>query len=178
MKLGQALKEHAGQKVKIGSQSSFIYCGLADNAFEVLKQMNKRRLEELNEMIDAYQRKLTHFDSIWAARIESAMTTAKRECRERHFSDERREQRLAVVMRECEQKRKRDRERVQRLLETLPEQIRTFKRYEDRKIREIYPSIEEGIIILFEGNEVGAYWTFEEYEERKGDDNTIQSHRT
>lgn len=40
--------------------------------------------------------------------------------------------------------------------------------YLERKVKKIYDSIVDGIIILIEGNESGRYWTVEEFRTKNG----------
>lgn len=178
MKLKEALENHRGEKVKIGAASSFIFCGMAEDAFEVLDRMSMERLEELFKMLKDTTRKNEIFDRFWDAKTESFLRSVKSDARSKRWDELKTADRMKWAVKECDRKKQHDRTRTAHLLESLPEQIQKFKGFVERRVREEYESIEGGTIILIEGQETGAYWTYEEYEERGTDDKRNILHQT
>lgn len=167
MKLKETLLNHAGEQVKIGAQSSFIYCGIAEGAFDILDKMSAHRLEELKKQLDEIRRKNEMFDKIWTAKTDAFLRQTQMEARSKRWNEIKTAERMSGAVRMCDRKKNADRIRIARLLETLPVQIENFKGFEERRVRKEYESLEGGTIILIEGHEVGSYWTYEEYERGK-----------
>lgn len=164
MKLREALKLHAGEKVKIGALSSFIFCGTAEGAMEVLKKLSSARKKELISLLESTKNRNANFERIWIAKSEKSMEQAARNAKTMKWTEAKKMQMMQKAVESCDKSKEAERRRIKKLLETLPEQIEHFKGYEERKVLEVYPSLFGGTIILFEGTEVGAHWDYDEVE--------------
>lgn len=165
MKLKDALNKYSGETVKLGSATSFVYCGKVENNIcQILDDLSKKELERI---VTFYQKTVKHdakFEEFWEKNIENAIKNLNEETYRKKWTDAIREKKLKSLMDKKTREKVNDRKRTDAILATYPERIRTWTNYPERKVKEEYESIEGGMIVIFEGLEQGDYWTVEEYE--------------
>lgn len=135
MQLKNELRKHYGKNVKIGSQSSFVWCNcITDEAFKDIEHESRVILKNHMKMLHMYRVKLK---GLMSAKPSNKIERAKIE------------DRIEIC--------KHGIEKYERL-------IATFKPLLDRKVKEVYPSVYENeIIILIYGEESGSFWSVNEY---------------
>ena len=167
MKLKDALINHSGERVKIGAQSSYIFCGTLDESIsEVFEKHDKVEVRRLQKILNDTRRHDEKFDSIWNTKTEMELKTFHTAARKYRWNNDMILKKHSELIKRIEQRKKNDRMRVDKLLEALPQRIENYVGIADREVKEEYESLEGGTIIIFDGMEVGAYWTYDEYEER------------
>lgn len=167
MKLKEALKNHMGEKVKIGSSASFVFCGEVDeNIFETMKQCSEYEIEKRMKAYTLQTRK-SHkaFMSKLADKMNAGLRRIKRQAAFESWELDRYNKEIAAFMNECESEKEHERE--MRMNNVASEEFKkNWVEFLERNVKEEYESLEGGTIIIIEGNETGAYWTYEEYERR------------
>lgn len=144
MKLKEALESRMGERVKVGANSSFIFCDkVDDNTIDTINKMSRLELERLKRYLASLRKANDNFRERWKDKPKTNLGSYLRA-------------------------QKNDRKRIDDGLRELPKRIRTFKAYSEREALESYPSIEGGTIIIFEGAESGQYWTYNEYKNGRG----------
>ena len=168
MDLRETLGKYTGGRVKIGSSSSFIYCGPVNDAiYWALEQASKTELEKkLNALEKSARRRDANFDIFWAAKLNDGLQKIRAEAKAQKLTPLQTEKKMAEFIDKTAKMKARDRERVDKQLSTVPDRIKNWKPFLDRRVKEEYESIEGGTIIIIEGHEVGDFWTYEEYERR------------
>lgn len=167
MKLREALKNHMGERVKIGAQSSFIFCGtMSEEVYQVFEKHDKIEEHRLQNILDNTRKHDEKFDCIWNDKTEAEMKVFNAAARKFKWSHDMMYKKHTDLMKRIEQRKKNDRMRVDKLLRILPQRIENYVPIKERKVKEEYESLEGGTIIIFDGLESGAYWTYDEYEER------------
>ena len=167
MKLKSALKKHKGELVKIGAASSYIFCGTLDDSInDVFEKHDKIEIRRLQKILNDTRKHDEKFDAIWNAKTEAELKTFHTAARKYRWTDDMVLKKHSELMKRIEQRRHNDRMRVDKLLQILPQRIENYVGIADRKVKEEYESIEGGTIIIFDGLEVGAYWTYDEYKEK------------
>ena len=169
MKLREALKNHMGEKVKVGLASSFVFCGdVNEYIFDTMERLSeyevKKRLRSY-----ALETRKSHktFMNKWADKMNRGLRRIKRTAAIEDWSLERYEKEIAVFMNECETEKEREREN--RVSNQAAEQFKkAWVSFLDRRVKEEYESIDEGTIIIIEGNESGEFWTCDEFERKWG----------
>lgn len=170
MDLRETLKNHKGEKVKVGSASSFVFCGTVDDAaYDAIMQASKTELEKkLNALERSARRRDANFDHVWGTKLNDGLQRIRAEARVQKLTTLQTEQRMTEYIEKVAKLKARDRERVDKQLSNIPERIKNWTPFLDRRVREKYESIEGGTIIIIEGQEIGDFWTYEEYERRCG----------
>lgn len=167
MKLENALKKHKGERVKIGAQSSYIFCGtLDDKVYAVFEGHDKVQVRRLQKIYNEAQRHDENFETIWNEKTEKELKNFNACAVKYKWTMDMIAKKHKDLMHRIDQRKKNDRLRVDRLLRILPQNIDNYVPIRERKVKEIYPSLEGGTVIIFEGLENGSYWTYAEYEEK------------
>ena len=169
MKLREALKNHMGEKVKVGSASSFVFCGDVDeNIFDTMEQLSQYEVKKRLKSYSLQTRK-SHktFMNKWADKMNRGLRRIKRTAAIEEWCLERYEKEIATFMNECEAEKERERE--DRVSNQAAEQfMKAWDGFLDRRVKEEYESIDVGTIIIIVGNESGEYWTYDEFERKWG----------
>lgn len=144
MKLKEALESLKGENVKVGANSSFIFCAkVDDNTIDTIDKMAQLEKVRLKGYLASLHKANDTFVSRWQSRQYANFKTYIRE-------------------------QANDRKRIDDGLREIPKKIKNFKMYSEREVNEMYPSFEGGTIIIFEGDESGQYWTYDEYKSGRG----------
>lgn len=166
MKLREAIEERKGQMAKIGSGCGFVYCGeITDDLCEVLDRLSDEELSRINDRLRKLQTHMSRFDHIWAQKLESMMDEFYKTVRTNKMPIDMVEQKHKKLMEKYEKEKDFDKKTTERGISQLTKIIEEWTKFPERKVKEIYPSIEQGEIIIFKGQESGKYWMYEEYEE-------------
>lgn len=188
-------------KIKLGGDkgSSFIYCGMAkdinpddldriilDGYAHTIK-IQKRRIQSISEtpkgyndyekIVQAKRQKAINKKLKWLT-IEMKRTGQGGNINMEKLTQEAEEEFPISrgMYKKWRDKLERDMERAKTALKCTQKKVDTFTSIRSRKIKDIYPSIDEinTYIVLYDGREVGRYWTTKEYEtgviEKEGDD--------
>lgn len=171
MKLKEVLKNHMGENVKLGASSSFVYCGMADaGIFETVEMLSQKELQKKAKAFETRKRKgHIYFMKRWSEKLNRGLRRLRYEATANGWTKEQVEARTKEFFKDFEQRKERDRQRVESG-EDVAERLQGWVGFLDRKVKEVYEGFDGETIIIFEGNELGAYWTFEEYERGWADD--------
>lgn len=166
MKLKELLSEMHGETVKLGSASSFVFCGKVDENTEgVLVSLSRLELSNLKERYERYVHHDKNFDKVWDMKLKRALETLEKNAKTTFNEKELKRKELLAIH---NKKKESDRRTTDIQLESLPRRIETFTDFTEREVLDRYPSEFGGYVIIFEGEENGSYWTVEEYEEANG----------
>lgn len=188
-------------KIKLGGDkgSSFIYCGMAkdidpdsldktilDGYAHTIK-IQKRQVKTISEtpkgyndyekIVQAKRQKAINKKLKWLT-IEMERTGQDGNINMEKLSHEAEEEFPISrdLYKKWRDKLERDLDRAKTTLKRTQKRVDTFTSIRSRKIKDIYPSIDEinTYIVLYDGREVGRYWTTKEYEtgviEKEADD--------
>lgn len=171
MRLKDALKKYSGKIVKLGSASSYVYCGkVGDDICEILDEMSVKELERLKTLYAKVVKHNERFERIWMTKLENTITNFRIKAEKEGWGEKKREIEYMKVMGRYDRAKANDRRLTNENLRSLPPRIEAFTNYPEREVKEEYDSIEGGTIVIFEGLEQGDYWTVEEYEKANKED--------
>lgn len=166
MKLKEALAERKGQMAKIGSGNSFVYCGvITDDLCELLEKMSDDEYKRISDRLRKFEIHKNRFDHIWSNKLETMTDEFYKNVHAKHLPIDMVEQKHKKLMEKYEKEKAVDRRLTESNISHLTKIIAEWSSFTERKVKEIYPSLEQGEIIIFKGYESGRYWTYEEYEE-------------
>lgn len=172
MKLKEALKNHMGEHVKLGSSASFVFCGMADeNIFDKIENLSQREFRKRSSMIETRSRRgHLHFARKWAEKLNNGLRNIRYEAMVNGWTQEQKDAKTKDFIESYERLKERDRQRMESGADLI-EYRKSWVPFLERKVKDVYESIENenGVIIIFAGSELGEYWTEEEYE--RGIDN-------
>lgn len=189
MILLEALKQYQGHQVKLGADTSFIYCQICDeNIFDLIKQMSDERFAFIHNKKDEYIYLYDNFENIWEnrfkQRIEALQNNQKKRATE-HIKLKHRKvknidtlvdkymklnkEKFDIEIKELELKltlaKQDEYTKVRKNLKRYKHYCKIWKPYLEREVIEVYDSIiYDCKIIRFEGVEVGQYWDKDEYD--------------
>lgn len=165
MKLKDAVDVYRGQTVKIGSASSFVFIGkLDEQSLETLRELSKKYHERIEYNYHHFDVYLNNFEVNEDKRWADQIIKFDRSCLRRKVTQKvRREEYKKLRERYLEEKAKRKRNAETRR-DYCKRALDEWTEFEEREVKEVYPSIELDNIIIFEGYETGKYWTLEEAE--------------
>ena len=160
MKLKKQLESFKGKYVKLGSEVSFVYCGINDDDIEnTLVKLSDEELKELKRRLAVVRIKLDNFVNLCGKRYAKGVVRFLKEKPEPTIEefDEYKKLFAAEMEKELIQ--------MAKLKNKLEERILTFTPFLTREVLEIHDScVEENTkIIKFEGEEQGRFWDKEEY---------------
>lgn len=171
MKLRETLKNFKGEKVKIGSSSSFVFCGMVDD--DITATLDVLSQYEMQKKLKAYElrtkKSRVGFCQLWAKKMNEGLRTLRMQSRVEGWTKEQHEAKVKEFIKDFDEQKKADQERRQSG-EAAREYFKAWVGFLDRNVKEEYESMEGGYIIIIDGNEIGEYWTYEEYERRWKDD--------
>lgn len=169
MKLREAINSHKGDRVKIGSSSSFVFCGLVDDG--ITKNLEEIAQYEMQRKLKSYElrtrKSRAAFIHLWAHKMNDGLRKLRLQSNQEKWTPAEHEAKVAEYIKEFEARKQEDKERRESG-QAAREHLASWVDFLDRRVKEIYPSLEGGFIILIEGHEVGEYWTYEEYERKWG----------
>lgn len=162
MLLKEQLKLLEGENVKLGSGTSFIYCGVFGNNIEkIVEKLSVEEHKRLQNLKSRHTKYLLNFDRIWNARIKMKIKSFKKE--------KETNKKIKTTVEEYEEeliiRREKEKIKVEKNLEEVTNQLKVFTPFLEREVIDVYESIidPEVKIVIFEGQEVGDYWDEEEY---------------
>lgn len=162
--LRDALEQTKGHYIKIAAGSGYFYASLNDYETEKLvKKISDRYQKSYVRYLRKANYHKKHFDTIWLRKINQALSILhkRREDGETNQTDLER-------LEELKEQREKDRETTDFKIVKYSKLLEEREGFLDRRVKEIYKSIlGDGIIIIIEGEEIGDFWTKEEYERRK-----------
>lgn len=142
MTLREILKEHKGEKVKIGSQMSFFYCGKVHNlTYKEIRKWDTYYVENYKRFLERHQHLVEKFKT----------TTPKNKKQEKELKEK--------VLHHT------------RTINNITKKLNNYTPLLSREVKRTYPSISRdelgATIIRIKGNEIGKFWTCKEYKEYK-----------
>ena len=151
-------------KVKIGSGSSFFYCGKNDSDLpQTIEYISNKFKKQLANLIIKNTFEYEHLEDSFKAKID------KYDKKHPKASQEIRDREIARYKRKME----RDGVRLPKQIMSLKTQYQQFTPLLERKVVYVIDSIspdEKGAkVIKIRGNEKGNYWTIKEYAAKKGE---------
>ena len=165
MTLKEVINERIGEFAKIGSGNSFIWCGqITDDLPAVMDRLSIDELAKLQDRLKKLNSHMSRFEHIWSLKLESRMRDFNRNVREKKWSMDLIHEKHKKVLAKFEAEKAADRRATEKGIYQLTKAINEFTPFTKRKVKEIYPSLEKGNIIIFKGSENGRYWLYEEAE--------------
>lgn len=156
--LENTLKDLKGFNIKLGSNTNFFYCGKCDNnIFATITKIDNEYKKWYEKALAKAKEKYSELDNVYNAKIEKVKRQYPKNIKKQ-------KERIAKL------EKARERERV-----NLPKRIGTFHHYLyywkpflERNVLYVIDSIDEKKckVIKIVGNEIGKYWTIDEYKEK------------
>lgn len=174
MKLKEQLKLLQGQDVRVGAVSAFVYCGICDdNIFDFMEKTSKEYYRELIFNEKKANEHLANFETFWINKTNNEVKKIKTRCEENEELDLDTE--LTNMMEKFTKDKVEDKKNTIKKIKTLKRRINEFTPFLTRKVKEVYESIyEEGTkIVVFEGEETGAFWNKREFIKANGKRRTV-----
>ena len=166
MKLREAIEERKGQMAKIGSGCGFVYCGeITDELCELLEKLSENEIAKSKDRLKKLEMHLSRFDHIWAQKLENQMDEFYRTVHSKKMPIDMVEQKHKKLLEKYEKEKVVDLRTTQKGISQINKMLDEWTAFPEREVKEIYPSLEQGEIIIFKGQESGKYWMYEEYEE-------------
>lgn len=164
MTLREAIEERIGIKAKIGSGNAFVYCGeITEDLPEIMDRIADEMFAKYQKKVASERAYMDRFEHVWATKFENRVKDFHKKIRKLPMDEV--EKKHKKFLKEFEEDKAADRKAHEKTIAYISKIIEEWTRFTERKVKEIYPSLEEGEIIIFKGKESGKYWTFEEYEE-------------
>ena len=160
MTLREAINKHHLDVVRIGALNGFIYVAKCNEKTpNVIERLSNKEHKRLVTELRKNREHANNFDTNWdkraRQRLKNIITNEKYE---KVMS------KLAKEREKIEREKKRDLKQTENNIKRLTNRLDEFIPYLDREVKEVYKSdINDDIIIIFEGQENGNYWTAEEY---------------
>ena len=168
MNLRQELKLLKGKNIKVGSANGFIYCDICNKDIEnIIENISVEYYNNLlyfkNKTIEYY----TNFNSIWKTKIDNKIKKLKKRCEidnQVNYNNE-----LKELKKQLDLAKKDDYTNTKKRIEYLKRRIKEFTPFLSREVLEVYDSTyDDGTkIVIFKGEENGAYWNRGEYINKK-----------
>ena len=167
-------KLDADEYVKLGAKggAGFIFCGQVKDFGEVSDGYNRVLKSSLTDKLHSAKTKLDHWETEEKSRKDKKLILFK-QYKEHHDAVVKAYEKFDTIE-EFEEYLNKDAEKRLRNLKTryfkLQKSYDNFTGINDRKIKDVHSSVlrnshdEYDTIILFEGTEIGQWWTVEEYE--------------
>lgn len=161
MKLSEALDIAYGGTAKIGSNTGFIF---ADNVTrdtksiidDMAKESYKQRVKNLNSIAE----KLSNYDAYWDEYEQKAIAKYLKQTENKKSLEEYRE--------DLAKRKVQIQEKLQKAMEYETAYLGDWVPYSEREVKKVYKSCDEyAVIIIFDGDEAGKYWTCREYRREK-----------
>lgn len=188
MKLRTALNALKGRTVKVGSGVGFLYCDtVTDETLDTLDMMAHASRIKREYDLDFRKKRLDNFEKYWkdvreselnklreARRRDQEWVKARNDSLRAANSKERVKPTVTKTIKEYSkeltQRKLREKEFLTKFIAYETEYLDNWKRYSERDVvvrdgvDAIYASQDEdAVIVIFEGDESGKYWTSEEY---------------
>ena len=166
MTLKEAIYKHDGEVLRIGAKNNFIYVARSSSrTYGVIEKLSEKERKRLVRELKKTKNHANNFDKDWEKiarnRLKSIVTNDKYEKIIAKISKEREK---------IEREKKRDLKATEHRLHTLTTRLYNFTPFLEREVKEMYKSdVNDDIIIIFEGEEQGDYWTQEEYRKAKNE---------
>ncbi len=169
MNLKEALQLHQGCQVKVGADTSFIYCSICDDKiFDVIQKMSDERYDFIIERKKIYTNLFNKkaFEKKWEKMIKFRMDAfEKRLLKNGKAITPEAKQKHLDYLKFIKHKQWRS---IELGYERYTKYVKEWQPYLEREVYDIYDGIlYDCKIIRFVGPEVGQYWDREEYENAK-----------
>ena len=160
MTLREAINKYQLEVIRIGVVNGFIYVSKCTaKTPNVIERLSNKEHNRLITNLRKNREHANNLDTDWdkraRQRLKNIITNEKYE---KIMS------KLAKEREKIEREKKRDLKQTENNIKRLTKRLEEFIPFLDREVKEIYKSdINDDIIIIFEGQENGDYWTQEEY---------------
>lgn len=174
MTLKEAIEERKGQKVKIGSGNGFIFCGeITDDLPVLIDKLSEEEYSRITDRLKKLNNYLSRFEHFWNWKLENKMDEFYKNVHSKNLPIDMIQQKHKKLLDQFEKAKAKDMRTTQNGIALLNKRISEWKPFTGRKVKEIYPSLEGGEIIIFKGYESGKYWMYEEFEEDKKNEKMV-----
>lgn len=172
MTLKEQLQLLKGIDVKIGFNSSFVYCYINDeNTESALIELSKEEFTHLHKYRQLLKDHIKNFEAFWSdkvsRKIKQLQTTMEAAAKKHNKKLDLRqfEKEVKILRAKLEVEKETDYNTTTRKIVSYTKRIETFTPFLDREVLEVYDSTyNDGTkIIRCEGLENGPYWFKEEY---------------
>lgn len=167
MTVQQKLDKYKGKSIKLGSDTAFIYCGIADdNVLPVLMEESKKQLAKVKREYDNALRSKKNYIRRWKDRLDRRLEDFDNKAVKERWDHNTKRKKFRKLCEKYDNAKEQEKTKLDKKLISLPEKIDNWIDIPDRKVMETYRGIYGDIIILFEGEEKGEYWDAAEYNKR------------
>lgn len=171
MKLETALKQNQGRVAKIGAGTGFMYCDtITEDTKDILNQMAANSRSTRSAELNFKTERLRNFEKWWKNERERKMDAFRKakeqdqEYAKRYKVKPQITKTIKAYSKELTRQKLGIKETIQRYVKYETKYLANWMRYSFREVKETYESADEdAIIIIFEGDETGKYWTSKEY---------------
>jgi len=171
MKLETALKQNKGKVAKIGAGTAFLYCDtITEDTKDILNQMAAKNRSTRSAELNFKTERLRNFEKWWKNERERKMDAFRKakeqdqEYAKRYKVKPQITKTIKAYSKELTQQKLGIKEALQKYVKYETKYLANWTRYSFREVKEAYESVDEdAIIIIFEGDEIGKYWTSKEY---------------
>lgn len=156
--LQDMLENLKGQDIKVGAESSFVYCDfINDDIYDIFKEVDNYYLNKANKEKNKLQSFIKRFDKIWKERQNIKLKRFKNS-KNKALSVSEFKEKLNIEKEETLKKCK-------KRLKKVNNYIDSYIPFVKRETIEYYPSIvtPQTTIIKVVGTEIGLYWDRSEY---------------
>lgn len=192
MLLKEALQLYQGHQIKVGADTSFIYCQICDeNIYETINKLSDDRFVYNHVKLDEFKYLYDNFENIWKKRIKQRIELFKKRQQDKILDEidemkpkKKSKKKIESLIIELNRKYKKefeleldefkvklnlakqkDWQRIKNGLNNFTNQVENWKPFLEREVLEIYDAqLYTCKIVKFEGPEIGAYWDKDEYD--------------
>jgi hypothetical protein len=171
MKLETILRQNQGRVAKIGAGTGFLYCDtITEDTKDILNKMAANSRSTRSSELNWKTERLRNFEKWWKNERERKMDAFRKakeqdqEYAKRYKVKPQITKTVKAYSKELTQQKLAIKEALQKYVKYETKYLANWTRYSFREVKEIYESADEdAIIIIFEGDETGKYWTSKEY---------------
>lgn len=165
MKVREVLEQHNGEMMKLGSASSYVWCGeVTDRVADILEKLSADELKRIKRVYPKLVKRAETFDKDWDSLFKKRMGAFETSALKFGLIPAVKKERKEKLIKELESNKQKAKDILYKQLEELPKRIENWTSFLERDIVEMYPSLEGRTIVIFEGKEPGKYWLYEECE--------------
>lgn len=161
MKLKEVLEKMQGKDIKVGANSGYFYCGNCDeNTPGEVKRAGDLYISRYKKRLNKAKYHKKYFENYWTRKKYQHMSLFYK--RKADGLTDKTEDDIIKGLRELKES---DLDKTNHEIERMQNLIGEHQGMLAREVQDVYRSIiGDGYIIIVAGDEVGEYWTREEYD--------------
>lgn len=173
MTLRQVLNNNMGNVVKVGADTGFIYCDtVTEETIEIIDEIAAKTRSKRSSELRWKENRLKTFDAWWKGEREKQMNAFRKQKEDDKYLAKKNKTKPLITKtikqfsKELTQQKLARKENLKNFVAYETKYLGNWIRYTSREVKKTYDSVDEdALIIIFEGDEAGKYWTSKEYRE-------------